>query len=818
MPADIRVLKARGYDTAKLKLIFEKTTADREGDPKGKLVNQLISLHKQRISTGVQQNLTNANHYWSIDRAYDIGNRQTTFTMVQGLLDGQRSEQEVLSAVKDWGLSSFLVDVEYGPVLASGKRETKKALDLPTFFQIFVPVVMAYTKIRWAKLFTDRDQSPLYKYEPARLTIKEKAKCELITSRIERMSETMGYRAVERDCILPTLLYSQCLSFPVEDFYIEKADFMVDGATKEIVVKEGVRFHNPHPSRVFVDRSHPLHTINNDTGVSYMGYWTMVRYQELVASKYWNVANISYGKGGWPESTGWRVFQELYPCNAAFPTFQFAAGTGDNDREKNTFYYNTAKEDAGVNLTVVFDKIVPKDWGLYDYDKPVWHRFVYGGDQTVLWCEPMAYTPGIAYLYDYDPNRVRNSSLALELLPWQDHLGNLLTQYLLAVKQNLGKVVFYNALAVDKKVIDDIRNLGEKRYRGVTYAPIDKEKLKFAQQQIEDVFHVPQLPIQNTQEITMAINTMIGVMERMLGFSSQEVGAAASHEQSATESQIVATNTSVRMTFTGGFIDDARAARKNLLYYAFMAYGSDEVLAEVADLNDVTKSALTDMGFKVEDGADDSFGVIGDKKGLLVEGFSSDRDGASRANDMGVAKSMLQVFGMLLGNPAFIQTIGVKPLLQRFNDILGWAGVPGDWRFDPSATPEQAVGQTQEMLKQMGQQMQSEVQQVRQETAQAMGQMGQQLKEQVLAPMAQHQQQVDRAISQLGQAEAQTKQEVQQLEQQTAQALAQQGQALHQQEQKLNQALQLIAQMVQQVAPPMPQQQSQMPPNGIPPQ
>lgn len=803
MPSDIRVLEKKGYDPEKLKALFELTPAERDADDKKKPVNALINLHRQRIATGVQQNLSSANHYWSIDRAYDVGNRQTSYTMVQGLLDGKRSEEEMLATVKDWGLGSFLTDYDTGRLLPNGSKEIGKRLDLPTFFNIFVPVVMAYTKIRWAKLWTDRDQNPFYKYAPSRLTVKEKLRCDIITSAIARSSESMGHRATERDCILPTLLYSFQLSFPIEAFYCEKSDFEIDGKIEEVVVREGVRFHNPHPSRTFVDRSHPLHTINTDTGVAYMGYWTMVRYAELQASKYWNVKNVSWGKGGWPESTGWRVFQELYPCNAAFPKWEFSAGTGDSDREKNTFFYNTAQEDAGVNLTVIFDKIIPKDWGLYDYDKPVWHRFVYGGDSTCLWCEPIAYTPAVAYLYDCDPNRVRNSSLALELIPWQDHIGNLLTQYLLSVKQNLGKIVFYNENAIDDEVIKELRNLGEKRYRGTQFVGFDKQKLQFAQQQITDVFHVPPLPILNTQEIVSAVNTFIGVMERMLGYSSQEVGGAASHEQSAEEISTLASNTTVRMSFTGSFIDDAIDARKKLLYYAMMAYGSDDVLAEVADLNDVSKAALKDMGFEIEEGVGQTSGVTGNKKGLIVEGFTSDRDGPNRANDTTIAKAMLSVFQMLFSNPAVVQGVGIKTVLARFNDILGWAGVPGDWRFDPNHTPEQASAQNDQMLKQLGEQVGTEIQQVKAEVGQSMGQMGQQLKEQVIAPMAAHQQQTDQAITQLAQTEQQTQQALKTLGEQTTQALVEQQQALQSQEQKLQALLQAVSQIVQQPAPPL---------------
>ena len=52
----------------------------------------------------------------------------------------------------------------------------------------------------------------------------------------------------------------------------------------------------------------------------------------------------------------------------------------------------------------------------------------------------------------------------------------------------------------------------------------------------------------------------------MLGYSSQEIGAPASHEQSAHEVKLISQNSSVRMQLTGSFIDDALRALKRMLY------------------------------------------------------------------------------------------------------------------------------------------------------------------------------------------------------------------------------------------------------------
>jgi len=193
-------------------------------------------------------------------------------------------------------------------------------------------------------------------------------------------------------------------------------------------------------------------------------------------------------------------------------------------------------------------------------------------------------------------------------------------------------------------------------------------------------------------------------MERMLGFSAQELGAPASHEQSATEVSIVNLNTSVRLEFTGGMIDSGMRARKRLLYDAMMSYSSDEVFAEIADLNDQKKAALKQMGFEVEEEGGDGAkaGVKGDKKALRLDGFASERDGVNRIADSKLAGTMIQTFQTMFSNPAIVQATGVGQLVEMFNQILVYAGLPRDFRLklDPQMAPEQQQAAAVEQQKQ----------------------------------------------------------------------------------------------------------------------
>lgn len=742
---DLSVIEKHGGTAEKLKAKFETPKEKRSAK-----LNEFIEHSASRIHDGVKQCQRDAHFWWAIDRAYDVSRRQISYTLVEGLLDKKPSQAAtVLAAAKSWGLEDMLVPAyENGKACCTPGGQPIMKLDLPTFFNIFVPVVAAYHKIRTAKLFNDRDLYPLYKYEPLKLTLPNRLKSEIITDRIQRQASEMGYRSDERQSIHQTTLYGMCLNFPMEDWYKEQ-QLISNGNGKEEkqIIKEGVRFAIPHPSRTFWDMAHRPSTLNSDTGCMYSGYWDIVRYGEIANDKsYWNRDAIAYGVGGktssWNRSDAWNLFSMMEPCVMSWPTGKSEGGAGDQDRQNRAFVYSANEKDSAVLRAPYFCKVVPKDWDLFDYEYPIWMRLIFASDETVIWGKPLAYSPNVCYLYDADQNRAFNSSLGLELLPWQDHLGNYLTQYLLSVKKNLEKVVFWNAEVLDEEKIKEIRNLGEKIYRQTTFIPYSDRELKWQQTSVAQAFYPVSFPLVNTQEISAAVITMLNVMERMLGFSSQELGSPASHEQSATEINIVSLNTSVRLEFTGGHIDDGIKARKKLLYDAMMAYSSDEVFAEVADLNDAKKKALDDMGFKIEDeeqGIHAKAGVRGSKKGLKLEGFASDREGPARIQDSKVATAMLQAFQTVFANPLVIQEIGVKQLVDLFNQILPFLGIPKDWRLRSPTT-----GNAQQQAEAMAQQMAQMQKAIGDQTVQVAGQVVDQeltkfaevIKKEVIEPQA----------------------------------------------------------------------------------
>jgi hypothetical protein len=751
MSSKIDSIQKAGGTQEKLKAKFDKPY-DQYDVP----IKNLVDSQRSRMNAGASRSLMMARFWRAIDRTYDATFHSCSYSLVRDMMSRNASQKDVLSAMKEYGLPSngFMIDEldANGKVIKdpiTGDNKTK--FDFPAFIDVVVPLASYYHKIRASKVVADTTGvHPLYKYEPAALSQDEKLKCEIVTGVIEQQNGEMGYRQDEVDAIDPMLKYGQQVAFPLESYYREVQPTGEGEGTE--TVKEGVRWYQPHPSRWFVDQSDPLYKINTDTGVRWGGYWSILKYRDISESDaYWNKSAISINSKHWYAMNAWDAYAMAYPCHIKRPSFSFST-VSKNDRESGAFSYSTLPDDSGVPVTVFYDWINPKKLGLYNYDGYVWHRFMYAGD-TVIHVEPFPYTPMIAYLYDNDSRRERNPGLGMELMPFQDHIQNIMSQYLLSARQNLARITFYNEQMVTEGTINALKNYGEKKYRDRMLVPFKQTAYNDAQQRLQEMFYSPEIPHIDTSEMIRAMNTMISIMERMLGYTPQEVGAPAKHEQSATEVTVVDSNASTRIRYTETAVYAAMAAKKRVLYQAFINYGSDEVIARVAEMNSVKAAQLEKMGFKVEyDGSSSEAGVSGSKSDLEISKFSNTRDGEARVSDGKVAAAMINVFQMVFSNAAFVEQVGPKQLLQRFNELLNWAGVPGQWRFDAAevekAKPEEQAAAAEQQAAQMADM-------IKQTVGNELGSFAQSMVEKVITPINEKQAQTDQAIKAIMQGFAQ---------------------------------------------------------------
>jgi hypothetical protein len=752
---DLDILKKRGITSESLKQKLSGDPLNRTTErglsyipiaPNDReKIQMLLNRIRSRIQEGMTRNLADYRVYYALDKAWDKPFEQISPTIVQSLMDSDPNNEEVYKAFQSWGLA-HMINEEQDP---KNPGKSVKTLNLPTFFNIFVPLVKAYVTIRWAKIMNDRRLTPFFKYEPFKQTSELQTKCDVITDRVHVMSNQLGYYDVMKQSVLKMLHYSQCFQFIKEEWYYEEQLKCADeldvamgklnskgepaalGEEIKVTDKEGLRYHFPHPTRTYYDLAHGPYTINYDTGCEYMGYWRIARYREIWFGDFWNKDKIALGTAD-IVAANTLFFTTVYSsCQLKTATYvapstpngeqgaaAIGSGPGPMDREKEIAYqyYGTDHLDQGVLVNEYFEKLIPSQWGLGDYDHPVWFRFVMAGDGcTVLYAAPLPYAPATYYGYDADETRSRNASMSLEILPFQDHFSNMLSQILLTAKQNLANITLVDTDTVGEDMTAKVKNMGERFFRTLNIFPFSGKKLARGQNQLDRIAQSIGLPKGNTAELTNVLKTILDVLERVLVMSSNEVGQAASHEQTREEIRNIAQNTSSRLVFTSTPIDIAEAAWKRQIYQGLMAYGDDDIFVRIPSDMPVDQEALKTMGFTFIDkdklnSKDKYWNVKISKKRTAIPlwEIASNRDGEDRSNDEKTAVTLATILDKLLSNPLTAQAIGVDQALDFTNRICYLAGIPRDWKFRNAAagadqaTPEQqaeaARGELQQVV------------------------------------------------------------------------------------------------------------------------
>lgn len=684
MAVNISVLKKRGVSSGNYRRIFTALSAGETGKidvpsedrPKFKAdlnrAKKLVDLISGRCKDGKRRCLEDYRIYWAIDLAHEVPFNQTTPTLVQNFLSQKwNSADDALKAIESWGLreKDLFIDV---PMDGGG---TAKMINPPIFFQILIPIVKAYTTNRLAKIFNERNQSPLLPCDPVKQTVRNRIACEIITDLVETISSNFGYPAVLREAILQMLKYGVALSFPREEWYFED-QLNEDG--KVVTDKEGLRYIFPHPSRMFSDLMYPTTTLNTDTGCEFAGHWSVRRYGDILDDRdYWNRKHISYGTDWFKDQYAGNYFTEVFPCQLKFPDMR----SGGETREDRAAFYTSDDADKAVFQTEFFIKLNPKKWGLADYNHKVWHRFTVAGDDTIIWAEPCAYSPVWFMGYDYDHQSARASSFSLECIPWQDQLGMQLSQMILTAKQNLANVIFYDKNMIDKTDIEKIQNSGEQKYRGFNFIGVDSMMLQRAGLDTNKAFHQVQLSYRDIGQFIQTISMTLNIMERVLQVTAQEVGATASHQQSKFELQQLGGASSNRVSFTASYVDDAIDAWKRQIVDGYQAYGDAALSVQVsADIPEIEKH-LDELGFKIKDRGDKKVSVEGKKHTLRMETFARSNAGPERPNNAEVAAVLFQVVGVLSQQPELFKAVGTENVLALLEEGSKLAGARKDFRL-----------------------------------------------------------------------------------------------------------------------------------------
>lgn len=717
----LKTLRNRGIYDEKLKERFTKLPypLGLSGTSSAPL-ERLAFRVRSRVQDGQQNNFKHFKLYHAIDQAFDVPFQQISPTLARALASGEYDDS-VLNAAKEWGLSHLIQDTKDEK---TGKPVKKVVV--PAFFNIFVPLVRAYTLIRSAKLTNDRNLFPYFKFEPIRSTPQNRARCEIITDRIDAMVTQMGYRDMGRQAIFKMLLYGVQLMFIQEEWWEDEQEVdpefegeysaeKVKAETK--LIREGLRYHLPHPTRTYWDTAHPLSTINSDNGCEWAGYWRVRRFSDIRQNMHlWNTDKIAFNSKDL-RSDNALFFNTVYSaCTLSFPQSTTKYKEMDRETDLQNQFYTSDWDDSAIVIGEHFEKVNPKRDGLGDYDHPVWFRFVTGGDGTILYAAPLPDHPCIYFGYDPDESRSINASLALEILPFQDQISNLLTQALLSVRQNLANLTFVDQDIVDSETLKGIENLGEAQFRKLNFVRFSGRKTRAAQQDVRYAFGSVRFPQLDVPSILNAINAVLAVLERVLVMSAQEIAGQATHEQSREEILHVRASTSTRLSYTSMQVDRAWDSWKRQLYAYLMAFGAAEIYGQLSQDPAYTPELLTLLGFSFETEAkayDEKHQVKGPKKSLQLEYFASTRDGNDRVNDTTLAQAMLQMLTAALQNPMISQQIGPEQSIMLINQVLEQMGLPRDFKLRamPGAPPEQQQQMMQQQLMELAKQMKQFVQQ-----------------------------------------------------------------------------------------------------------
>lgn len=695
------------------------------GDDKLKAFAEKV---RTRVMSGRDQCTNNYRTIRALDLIWDAPYRQVSPTLLWDIAETSKTTEEAEKALKMYGFDlNTAFTIEKDPKTGA---DIKK-LNAPLFFAVTIPLVHGMLTTRKAKIVNDRNRPDFFDYPPAINTKKNRVKCSAVKARMRVMSQQYNYLSTLDQAVHQMLLYGNSLMFTQENWHWEEqlrkkkknsADAKPDKPEKKkkgkedskyekYVTKEGLRYFMPHPSRTFWDRSHPVRTFNTETGCDWGGHFKVLTYKELRKNKeLWNLDSVSMGDVSWWNSNASFLNLFFNTCVISAPSTNLpATARGGGDRETDINYgnyYGTADDDKAVVTYEYRERIIPKDEGLGDYEHPIWARFMCAGDGTIVYGEPLCYRAIISFKDNGDESKVEDASMGLKLAPFQDQLSNLISQYILSVKQNLAQYTLIDKNILGPEQVEKLKNRGENWFRTLNIDTFDGKMTHRQRDNIGNAIYSHRFPQLDTQSILQAARTVIELAERVLQFSSQEVGQAASHEQSKAEVVQLGGVTSNILKYTGIPIDGAMHAWGCQTYEAWVNEGDEEFTADLPYEEDVTDEVLKELGFEVVE-KDDRKGrnyVKGKKSKVFSDllSFAMLPNSADRKVDAEMARIISELTRDMLNNPVMSAAIGEDQAVALYNTIAKLLELPLDTPLkNTGMTPEKKTEQAKEQLSQL---------------------------------------------------------------------------------------------------------------------
>lgn len=581
-------------------------------------------------------------------------------------------------------------------------------IDIPKFTEININLgrsIITRRVAAQAVMYNRLD--PFYKYEPRDQSEVGKLRGDMVSQRMEIMTDQYGYRHFQTQLTRDMFMYGHSVAFP-RAWWEREVQIRRDGVAlefdtdkkikkKSVVVKEGLSWFNPHPSRVFYDNNFTMSSINTDTGCEYIGFWDVCRWGEIADNPaFFNKRHVAYTSGmvDW-FSTYWAYFNQYFTTIIP-PSFPEARGgdnvTSVNDRKNQVGLFTGHMESISTIFSNIYMKVRPQNWGWGTYPYPVWVHLKIAGDATVVYAKILPSSPAAYFGFNENDSRMVNLSLAHQLMPYQDQLTNLYSQLLEVVKQDLLAVCVLNedvfpnteeGLAVKEEFRKILMN--KELYASTQLLECSFTRLAQLNIDVQKAFIVVRsAPNTNIEQIFKAITQVIAMANTVEIMSPMEQGQKASGGEaiSAHESVAMTTSTDTMYNFVSESLDEGRSAIKRISFESLVACGSDQV--ELTVENRYPDTTIQAAGFtpKNIDGGDLGQGgaaqfatLMGDKMNLVHDFIFTSRDGANRPAGVQAAQALtqfLQGIGSLEADiqKAIVSHIPVDKLLEIVNTIV----------------------------------------------------------------------------------------------------------------------------------------------------
>ncbi len=689
-----------------------------------------------RIDEGVVRSLKDYQFYAAADIAWDSSPvNKATIPLIM-YAQGKINIQTAATALESCGKGSDYVKKD-----GEGKAVS---IDMPKFFEHNINLVRSFITRRLAAQSNNfSNLFPHYKYESRSTGTVGKCRADVLSQRVEIMTDQYSYRHHDVQCMRDAFLYSHSVDFIASSWDIERQYCRKEVASDlesadpnnfELdtqIVREGLLFYNPHPTRVFWDNNYPLESINADIGCQYIGYWDVKRFADIAENTaFFNTDSIGWSTRFWGIGGIYLNYKSYFdqfltqikpPC---FPEGTTTDPAGENDRKTNVGVYSVDQKDTSIVVATYFKRMVPKEFGIGDYPFPVWVRGVVASDSTWIFAEFLPSTPAAYLGINENDSRMINISVAHELMAYQDQLSNLFTDMLLLVQIELFKAIGINTDALTKEQVDYIRSF----LKGTAWGAGTPMVYEFSYKKMQELgVKADQVVTVTGTQVASSLNAifeamakLIAMAEKLMAMSPAEQGQPAPREISATEVNEIASTTTSVYSFISNAIDEFRAAKKRIIYESLVVMSEGEIRCPVMDR--YTTDTIKKAGFKPLTDEQEEYNspmgvkrhtVIGTKRALIHDYIFTSRDGAERAVNTQAANTLVQLVSQCLNVPAVLSAMGKEKLYEIFNEIFRMSGAGVDLNLELKPGEDNSLGEDQvRQFQQVLEQMQKALQQL----------------------------------------------------------------------------------------------------------